>query len=111
MMKFSKTFLMVLAVVVLLCFVGVMIYNVIEINQLQAVASANRSTEFKNPRNWVLIGAALGVAGGFLLGVSLAMPSKTFKARYEELRKSEAINEAKQNGYSSSTGIRRPTEQ
>ena len=42
MMKFSKTLLVVLGVVASLAFVGVMIYAVIQINQLHAVAIANR---------------------------------------------------------------------
>jgi len=103
MMKFSKTLMMVLGVVALLAFVGVMIYNVIEINQMHAVAIANRSTGFPNPRNWVLIGAALGLLAGLLLGVALALPNKTFKSRYAEVRKAEQIAEARAAGFTGSS--------
>ena len=72
MMKFSKTLLVVLGVVASLAFVGVMIYVVIQINQLHAVAIANRSAGFATPRNWTLIGAGLGFSGGLLLGIGLA---------------------------------------
>lgn len=105
MMKFSKSLLTVLAVIAALVFLGVMVYDVIQINQLHAVANANRSTEFLNPRDWVLIGAALGLLSGFLFGVALAMPDKTFEARYAERRKAEAIDEAEKAGYRSSTAV------
>lgn len=89
MMKFSKTLLVVLGVVASLAFVGLMLYVVIQVNQLHAVAIANRSAGFANPRNWVLISAGLGFVGGLLLGMGLALPDKTFKARYAELRRAE----------------------
>lgn len=57
MMKFSKTLLVVLGVVASLAFVGLMLYVVIQVNQLHAVAIANRSAGFANPRNWMLIAA------------------------------------------------------
>ncbi|MDI9626994.1 MAG: hypothetical protein QM286_00315 [Acidobacteriota bacterium] len=98
MMKFSKTLLVVLGVVISLAFAGVMIYVVIQVNQLHAVAIANRSAGFMNPRNWMLIGAGLGFLGGFMLGLGLALPSQTFKARYAELRRAEEIVAAKQTG-------------
>lgn len=90
MMKFSKSLLTVLGLIVLIGFIGVLIYDVIMINQLHAVAGSQRSVEYQNPRNWVLIAAGLGLAAGFLLGAALAMPSRSFKARYEELRQREA---------------------
>ena len=99
MMKFSKTLLVVLGVVASLAFVGVMIYVVIQVNQLHAVAIANRSAGFVNPRNWTLIGAGLGFLGGLLLGIGLALPEKTFKARYQELRSAEEIATAKEAGF------------
>lgn len=105
MMRFSKTLLVVLGCVAALAFMGVMIYNVIEINQLHAVAVANRSAGFNNPRNWVLIGAGLGLVAGLLLGMGLAMPSKTFKARYSELRKAEEIVEARNAGYNGASTL------
>ncbi|MGB3955632.1 MAG: hypothetical protein WBL05_10215 [Brooklawnia sp.] len=89
MMKFSKTLLVVLGVVASLAFVGLMLYVVIQVNQLHAVAIANRSAGFANPRNWMLIAAGLGFLGGLLLGMGLALPDKTFKARDAELRRAE----------------------
>ena len=77
MMKFSKTLLVVLGVVASLAFVGVMIYVVIQINQLHAVAIANRSAGFANPRNGTVIGAGLGVPGGLGLGLGVALPETT----------------------------------
>ena len=92
MMKFSKSLLTVLGLIALIGFIGVMIYDVIMINQLHAVAGSQRSIEYANPRNWVLIAAGLGRLAGVLRGAALAMPSRSFKARYEELRTREAAS-------------------
>ena len=105
MMKFSKTLLVVLGVVASLAFVGVMIYVVIQINQLHAVAIANRSAGFANPRNWTLIGAGLGFSGGLLLGIGWALPEKTFKARYKELRSAEENLAAKEAGFNGASAV------
>lgn len=50
--------------------------DVIDINQLHAVANANRSTNFPSPLNTVLITAVLAVIGGFLTGLGLGMPAR-----------------------------------
>lgn len=47
--------------------------DVIDINQLHAVANANRSTNFPSPLNNVLITYGLAVVGAFLLGLGLGM--------------------------------------
>lgn len=63
----------------LLVTVGSLVYlgmNVIEINQLHAVAYANKSNEGPNPVNNVMLMTALAVAGGFLSGLGLSMPKR-----------------------------------
>ncbi|MHA0035738.1 hypothetical protein [Deinococcus sp. PESE-13] len=50
--------------------------NYIDINQLHAVAYANKSNEGPNPVNNVLLMTALAVAGGFLTGLGLSMPKR-----------------------------------
>ncbi|MDK2012734.1 MULTISPECIES: hypothetical protein [unclassified Deinococcus] len=50
--------------------------DVIDINQLHAVANANRSTNFPSPLNGVMITAGLAVIGGFLTGLGLGMPKR-----------------------------------
>ena len=50
--------------------------DVIDINQLHAVANANRSTNFPSPLNTVLITAVLAVIGGFRTGLGLGMPKR-----------------------------------
>lgn len=53
---------------------GVMLAkNAIDINQLHAVANANRSTPFYSPLNDVLITASLAAGGGLLLGLGLGL--------------------------------------
>ena len=98
MMRFWKTMLLVLGLIVLVAFIGIMVYNVIEVNQLHAVAIANRSAGFDNPRNMMLIGSGLGLAAGLLLGLGIATPSRGFKARYADARKAEAISDAEAQG-------------
>lgn len=66
----------VLAVIGFLVLVvgGVMLAkNAIDINQLHAVANANRSTPFYSPLNDVLITASLAAGGGLLLGLGLGL--------------------------------------
>lgn len=63
----------------LLVTVGSLVYlgmNVIEINQLHAVAYANKSNEGPNPVNNVMLMTALAVLGGFLSGLGLNMPKR-----------------------------------
>lgn len=50
--------------------------DVIDINQLHAVANANRSTSFPSPLNNVLITYALAVLGGLLLGLGITLPRR-----------------------------------
>ncbi|GGM10976.1 hypothetical protein [Deinococcus aerophilus] len=50
--------------------------DVIDINQLHAVANANRSATFPSPLNNVLITFVLAVAGGFLLGLGITLPRR-----------------------------------
>ncbi len=50
--------------------------DIIDINQLWAVANANRSTSFFNPRQEVILTAGLAVLGGFLLGLGLSWLSR-----------------------------------
>ena len=105
MMRFSKTLLTVLGCVAALAFIGVMVYVVIEVNQLHAVAVANRSAGFVNPRTWMLIGSGLGLLAGLLLGMGIAMPSQSFKARYAELRKAEQVSQAQVSGFNGATTL------
>ena len=49
---------------------------VIDINQLHAVANANRSTSFPTPLNNVLITYVLAVVGGLLLGLGITLPRR-----------------------------------
>lgn len=48
--------------------------NIIDINQLHAVAYANKSIEGANPNQQILLMAALTAIGGFLTGLGLSMP-------------------------------------
>ncbi|GAA5436753.1 hypothetical protein ACMT4L_20670 [Deinococcus sp. A31D244] len=50
--------------------------DVIDINQLHAVANANRSTNFPSPLNGVLITAGLAALGGLLTGLGLSLPAR-----------------------------------
>ena len=54
--------------------------DVIDINQLHAVANANRSTSFPTPLNNVLITYVLAVVGGLLLGLGITLPRRRAQA-------------------------------
>lgn len=110
MMKFWKTLLLVLGIIATIAFIAVMVYVVIEVNQLHAVAIANRSAGFDNPRNMMLIGAGLGMLSGLLLGLGIAMPRRGFKARYNDVRKAEAITDAQSRGFRGASAATRVDE-
>lgn len=105
MMRFSKSLLLVLGAIAGIAFLGVVIYNVIKIDQLWMVAGANRSLEYANPRNMMLIGAGLGLVAGLLLGMGIMMPSKSFKERYAEVRKAERVTDAQAAGFSGARSV------
>ncbi|WP_291424437.1 hypothetical protein [Deinococcus sp.] len=50
--------------------------NAISINQLHAVAYANKSNEGPNPVNNIMIMTGLSIVGSFLAGLGLSMPKR-----------------------------------
>ncbi|ULH14452.1 hypothetical protein MF271_10430 [Deinococcus sp. KNUC1210] len=50
--------------------------NIIDINQLHAVASANRSTNFFNPVYDIMWGTGLALVGGFVAGLGVALMTR-----------------------------------
>ncbi|MFC3834040.1 MULTISPECIES: hypothetical protein [Deinococcus] len=73
-MRILSRLLVVVGVIVLIVSGVLLGKDVIDINQLHAVANANRSTNFPSPLNNVLITYALSVAGAFLTGLGVSMP-------------------------------------
>lgn len=69
----SRLLLLVGAIVIIISAV-LLGKDVIDINQLHAVANANRSTNFPSPLNNVLITYGLSLIGAFLLGLGLSLP-------------------------------------
>ncbi|MEW6420471.1 MAG: hypothetical protein AB1511_01925 [Deinococcota bacterium] len=68
---------LLLGVVIILVTAFLLAKNVIDINQLHAVANANRSKDFPSPINNVLLMAGLALIGGFLTGLGLALPRRS----------------------------------
>ena len=73
-MRILSRLLVVLGVIVIVVSAVLLGKDVIDINQLHAVANANRSTNFPSPLNNVLITYALSVVGAFLTGLGVSMP-------------------------------------
>nr|WP_246580637.1 hypothetical protein [Deinococcus aestuarii] len=71
-----KRVLLFFGVVVLLGAVGLLAKNLIDLNQLVAVASANRSTGFFHPGREVLLTAGLALLSGLLLGLGIALHTR-----------------------------------
>lgn len=71
-----KRVLLFFGVVVLLAAVALLAKNIIDLNQLAAVASANRSTPFFNPGREVLLTAGLSLLSGLLLGFGIALHTR-----------------------------------
>lgn len=75
-MKVIKTVLVVLGLLVLVAGGVLLGSNVMDINELHAAASANRSAAFENPLRPVLVMAGVVLVGGFLLGVGVTLPRR-----------------------------------
>lgn len=73
-MSVLSRFALLLGVVLLLVAVFLLVKNVIDINQLHAVANANRSKDYPSPTNNVLLMTGFTLAGGFLAGLGLGLP-------------------------------------
>lgn len=67
---------LLLGVILLIAAAVLLGKDVIDINQLHAVANANRSTNFPSPLNNVLITVGLAAAGGLLAGLGLRRPER-----------------------------------
>ena len=73
-MQVLSRVVVVLGVIVVLVAVFLLVKNVIDINQLHAVANANRSNDYPSRTNNMLLMTGLTLVGGFMngLGVRLA---------------------------------------
>lgn len=79
-MKFLKWLFLLLGLAGLIAGGVLLAKNIIDINQLVAVASANRSTGFVNPRRQVVMGVAVTAVAGLLLGWGLGLPGRTSRS-------------------------------
>ena len=75
-MRIFSRVLVLLGIIVVIASAILLGKDVIDINQLHAVANANRSSSFPSPLNNVLITYALSVVGAFLTGLGLSMPKR-----------------------------------
>ena len=75
-MQILSRALFLIGLIVVIASLVYLAMNVIAINQLHAVAYANKSNEGPNPVNNLLIMAGLGIVGGFLAGLGLTMPRR-----------------------------------
>lgn len=73
-MRILSRLLVLVGVIVIVVSAVLLGKDVIDINQLHAVANANRSTNFPSPLNTVLITYGLSVVGAFLTGLGVSMP-------------------------------------
>ena len=108
MMNFSKTFLKILGLIGLLATVGLAVFNWVRIYGL-IQASQRFGVEQQNPNPMVLVGTVVALIAGLLLGIGLAMPSQTFKKRYERTREAELESEAKEAGFNGAAPAPRPS--
>ena len=75
-MQILSRALFLLGLIVVIASLVYLALNVISINQLHAVAYANKSNEGPNPVNNIMLMTGLGIAGGFLAGLGLSMPKR-----------------------------------
>ncbi|SMB89329.1 hypothetical protein [Deinococcus hopiensis] len=72
-MQVLSRVVVILGVLVTLGAVFLLFKNVIDINQLHAVANANRGQDYPSPTNNVLLMTALALVGGFLAGLGVRL--------------------------------------
>ncbi|MFD2608020.1 hypothetical protein ACFSR9_01005 [Deinococcus taklimakanensis] len=75
-MQVLSRLLLLIGLIVLVAGLVLLGKNVIDINQLHAVAYANKSNEGPNPNQQILLMAGLTSVGGFLTGLGLSMPRR-----------------------------------
>ncbi|GEM_PF-1642929 len=97
-MKFSKNLLMILGGILLLLVVGLSVYNWIEVYGLLQAAQ-RFGTEQRNPNYLIVLAVAGGALGGLLLGLGIAMPRQTFKARYQNQLRADRLDAAETAGF------------
>jgi hypothetical protein len=91
MLKFLKSFLLVVGGLVLIGVVVLAVKNTYDITQVVNAANINKSNDvFASPRNWVLIMTAAALVAGLVLGIGLAMPKLTFKQALQQKEADEA---------------------
>lgn len=69
--------LLLIGVVLVVIALGMLGKNIIDINQLHAVASANRSVPFANPARQVILAAGLTLVAGFVVGLGTTLLMRT----------------------------------
>jgi hypothetical protein len=94
-MKVLKNVFLVLGLLVVIGAGALLVKNAWDLRILYEIAMANKSQpSVVNPTNLVLIGAALAVAGGLLVGLGIGMPKRTAGAvrnqALEELHRNSA---------------------
>lgn len=105
-MNFSKNLLMILGGILLLLVIGLSVYNWIEVYGLLQAAQ-RFGTEQRNPNYLIALAVAGGGLGGLLLGLGLAMPRQTFKARYQSQLKADRLDAAETAGFKGASTVKR----
>ena len=75
-MQILSRLLLLIGLIVLVGGIGVLLKGIYDVNIIHAVAISNRSASYYNPRNELLLTAALTTVGGFLTGLGLTMPRR-----------------------------------
>ena len=103
-MRFLKTLLLVVGIILIVGAIGLGIYDVVQIDQMLTAGSTSMQVDL---RLWVILMGVLALVGGLLTGIGLVLPNASFNARYEARRKNENILAAKQAGFAGATSVPR----
>ena len=80
MLRFLKVFFTALGVVLVVATVVLTVYTMIQVNHLWTVADAAAANP-NDPRWLILLSIGAGLIGGLILGLGLALPSRTYRQR------------------------------
>lgn len=86
MLRFTRTFLGLLGIVLLAVFVTCMVIMFYRYNSVWSMATANHGTPIRNPRLFMWLAPAAGLLSGLLLGMAIAMPRRSARSIRNETR-------------------------
>lgn len=86
MLKFTRSFMGLLGIVLFAVAVTCMVFMFYRYNSVWSMATANHGTPIRNPRLFMWLTPAAALVSGLLLGMAIAMPRRSARSIRNETR-------------------------